>query len=1171
LKSKVKLQNFKLGIGRRCAIAIYPDKKPLAEAIRLSRLELFNQKQRKAYFNQTIDLEDWLLPVVYSNQPVNFNLREFTPEEEEKYWKFLDRQYRFPLPTYGFIGRDLEILKIEKALLKHNILLLRGMGGTGKTTLLSYLREWWQRTHYAEQIFYFGYDEKAWTLEQILFDIGKQVYGRFEQAKFQAMSQQAQVQKLVQKLRSESQVLMLDNLESITGQKLAIQNTLPESERNKIKDFLERLAGGETKVIFGSRSGEEWLQERTFRQNIYYLQGLDRESRSDLAEEILKQTIGEKKKIEKIKADDDFKRLMKLLAGYPLAMEVVLANLKQQNPHKILEKLQAADISLDTGSEEKTESILKCVEYSHSNLSPEAQKLLLCLAPFSSFIDRRYISNYAKELQALEPFQYYPFDRFDEAIQEAINWRLLSPIDEDRPDLLTIQPVFPYFLKTKVNQLDVATRQALTEGFKNHYLWLANFYKSWMESNDAQERRSGIVFCGWEYENLFNALQICLEKQETVDIFFCLHQYFNLTNDIQSNLKLSEFVCQKQESYPDEICAGDIRFEILLSLERLANCYSKIKNHQKAREFYLKIVKATQQSSGIEETQKQSLFANTYHNLGSVASELREWEEARRYYQQALAIKIEYGDRFSQASTYHNLGAIAEELREWEEARRYYQQALAIKIEYGDRFSQASTYHNLGIVASELREWEEARRYYQQALEIDIEYGDRFSQAETYHQLGRVAQQLREWEEARHNYQQALAIKIEYGNRFSQASTYHNLGIVASELREWEEARRYYQQALEIKIEYGDRFSQAKTYHELGIVASELREWDEARRYYQQALAICVEYGDRFSQATIYHNLGAIAEELREWEEARRYYQQALEIKIEYNDRYEQAKTYHNLGIVASELREWDEARRYYQQALEIKIEYGDRFSQAKTYHELGIVASELREWDEARRYYQQALEIDIEYGNRFSQALTYHQLGIVAHQLREWEEARRYYQQALEIKIEYGDRFSQAKTYHELGIVASELREWEEARRYYQQALEIKIEYGNRFSQALTYHQLGNLAQQLREWEEARRYYQQALAIYVEYSEHYEQANTYHELGIVASELREWEEAKTNYLQALQIWAEFNDEYNLETFSLPRLAHFYQTTQDESILTAAASILGITIEELKEGLSQFL
>ena len=51
---------------------------------------------------------------------------------------------------------------------------------------------------------------------------------------------------------------MLDNLESVTGQALAIQNTLPEAERGQIRSFLERIVGGQTIVLLGSRSGEEW-------------------------------------------------------------------------------------------------------------------------------------------------------------------------------------------------------------------------------------------------------------------------------------------------------------------------------------------------------------------------------------------------------------------------------------------------------------------------------------------------------------------------------------------------------------------------------------------------------------------------------------------------------------------------------------------------------------------------------------------------------------------------------------------------------------------------------------------------------------------------------------------------------------------------------------------------
>ncbi|MCZ8226261.1 MAG: tetratricopeptide repeat protein [Microcystis sp. LE19-84.1B] len=821
--------------------------KDLTEAMRKGRLELFNNKQRRAYYNTRIDLEDWLLPVIYCRGKINLNLRPFTPEEEEKYWEHIGNQYVFPLPEYGFVGRDLEILKMEKALLKHNILLLKGMGGTGKTTLLNYLREWWQKTNWATHIFYFGYDKKAWTLEQIVHEIGQGIYNRFEQASFQAMNLKARVKKLEQKLRSEAYILILDNLESVTGQPLAIQNTLPENEREAIAEFLKNLVGGKTKVILGSRSEETWLQRRTFKENIYHLQGLDQESRTELAERILERQAKSRKNA--IKKDDYFERLMKLLAGYPLAMEVVLANLKRQSPEEIWQGLQLAELA-DVGDKDKTNNIIKCVEYSHSNLSEEAQKLLLCLAPFSGFIHRDFIPFYSEELQKLEPLQGYQFDQFDAAIEEAIHWGLLSPMSEEMPSFLTIQPIFPYFLKTKLKELAPETQAAIWEGFKNHYRDLAGNYSNLLNSKNPQEKQWGILFCRWEYENLFNALQICLEKQEDIDIFFCLNTYFRVTNDVNSRLKLCESVCQACQTYPEQIKTGIIGGNIINALASLALAYQETKNYEQAKQTYPKVIELTQNLQGVDEQQKASILGNTYHTLGNLAAELREWEQARSYYQQAIEIYIEYGDRYEQASTLHELGRVAQELREWEQARSYFQQAIEIKIEYGDRFYQASTLHQLGIVAQELREWEQARSYYQQSLEIFIEYGDRYEQAKTLHNLGRVAEELREWEQARSYYQQAIEICIEYGDRYSQASTLNNLGIVAQQLREWEQARSYYQQALEIKIEYGDRYGQARTLHHLGRVAEGVGELSQAKSYYLQALQIWAEFNDGYSVQT---------------------------------------------------------------------------------------------------------------------------------------------------------------------------------------------------------------------------------------------------------------------------------------------------------------------------------
>jgi tetratricopeptide (TPR) repeat protein len=89
-----------------------------------------------------------------------------------------------------------------------------------------------------------------------------------------------------------------------------------------------------------------------------------------------------------------------------------------------------------------------------------------------------------------------------------------------------------------------------------------------------------------------------------------------------------------------------------------------------------------------------------------------------------MGINIEFGDRYSSARTYHQLGYVAQELREYDQARDYYQQALEIYIEFGDRYSCARTYYQLGKVAEELGELEEAKANYLQDLVITTEFND---------------------------------------------------------------------------------------------------------------------------------------------------------------------------------------------------------------------------------------------------------------------------------------------------------------------------------------------------------------------------------------------------------------------------------------------------------------
>jgi hypothetical protein len=148
----------------------------LGSAVLAGRRELAADKARRAAFNETIELEDWLLPVVYQNREPQLAFRAFTSQEAGRWYAEAAERSPEPVTEYGFFGRDLDVLRIETALLtRHNLLLVQGMGGSGKTTLFRHLAHWWELTGLTERSFYFGWDARAWTRAQIMRALAPQV------------------------------------------------------------------------------------------------------------------------------------------------------------------------------------------------------------------------------------------------------------------------------------------------------------------------------------------------------------------------------------------------------------------------------------------------------------------------------------------------------------------------------------------------------------------------------------------------------------------------------------------------------------------------------------------------------------------------------------------------------------------------------------------------------------------------------------------------------------------------------------------------------------------------------------------------------------------------------------------------------------------------------------
>lgn len=819
-------------------------------ATRRARFELHQDKNRNAYHNQVIALEDWLLPVSYQHQPIKLALRAFYAEEEADWYEQQTKQYQPPHTSYGFVGRDLDVLDIEKRLAKHNLLLIQGMGGAGKTTLLHHLMNWWQVTHFVEQVFYFGYDEKAYTRQQILHAIARQLFSEKDYAfRFQPLSETAQQAKLVQELRAQHHCLVLDNLESITGAALSIPHSLTTNEQAEVKAFLHALIGGNTRVLLGSRGEEAWLPCPAAP---YHLAGLDTEAASLLATKILERNNA--LHYRNGEHQQDLLTLLKLLAGFPLALEVVLANTKSQTPKQILQALQTGDERIDFASDDKTQSILRCIDYSHSALSANAQQLLLCLAPFKGVLYQPLLKLYSEKLQAQPALANLAFTDWQTVLAELQNWGLISP--HEVKGFVSLQPTLSYFLNHRLQQ-DEASLQAIHSAFREVYDVCGNQLWKLMNSNKPQERQTGQIFTELEYENLSHALQLALVARSSIENpYIALSVY--LDQNTQQGLELGLKVLQDLENYPEVLLQGGLGYEFVGVIDNIATRQLNLKQYFVAEQNYKKALSLLENIKDSDKKRRFVMQAPIYHQLGNLAVEQRQWQQAEVYYQQELSIYIESKLRHSQAGVFHQLGRVALQQRQWLQAFNYYQQALSIKIEFNDHYKQASTYYQLGMLAELQEQWQSAENYYLQAKDIFVKFYDYKNQANTYLQLGTVSQKQGLWQKAENFYQRSLKIQIDINNRYEQAAIYHNLGIVAQEQSNWQQAKSYCQQTLEIDIEFNDLHGQANTFHQLGVIAAKQSQWQQAQDYYLQALTGFVEFQDEYSRDRTLENLNIL-------------------------------------------------------------------------------------------------------------------------------------------------------------------------------------------------------------------------------------------------------------------------------------------------------------------------
>lgn len=812
--------------------------------------------------NEKLRLQDWFVPVLFQEEKDPQLVKKIPSraarEVDQQLWKI--RLGDMPLePKHGFVGRDRELLRLERQLLRKDQrwAVLRGQGGAGKTTLAAEFARWMLRTRRFGRLAFVSF-EYLTDARAAIDALGKQLVSKdFSVATFE--NEEKAMLPIDRALRDRPTLILLDNLESI----------LPDLEGNQPPGV---LAVNEFMAFFQrllqSSDGTRLLMTTRERMPAPFDVGKYETRLGALAPEDALALIARVMRQERIPVpsmnsedlDKQFGTLAQLANYNARALTLLTRTLAERGDD--LPGLNADLSHLMIEMEEKNpgdkdNSLFASVELSLRRLPQGMREKVDALAVFHG----------GANLIAWATVAQCSQEEITPVATLLVEHGLAEQKCNQPPYFFQTDPALPIWLSLKIatSQLSIYYERWAEEMIRlvefltdSKDIYLINILRhleeqnllyllNWLQENDTPEQ---LIFVATHIERIFwggghpgiiswidNIRQKSADKlKEWSHARFVaigtqadrLLEQGNVTDAFEMAKYLLE-QCQgaMKAGYP-QVEHDLARATLFLArvIRVMGQPGQALPLLNTAREIGLTLIE-----NGIDANGPIALEALT--EIGNCNMVLGKWADAAENYNTAIVEGTKRQDWLYVAANKGQLATIRHFQKRYKEALDGHSEVQNIFETLGNNMAVITSLYQKALIYKEIGEDAAAEQAYLQALDICMREKNREQEALLLDQLGLLYRSLSKLEDSVTVLLKAIEITVELKNKLIEGRSRHNLATVLIKLGRYSEARLEITRAIECipLLEHtGELWKSLMTLHDLEMAENNLIAAAEAKR-----------------------------------------------------------------------------------------------------------------------------------------------------------------------------------------------------------------------------------------------------------------------------------------------------------------------------------------------------